>query len=269
MMDREEIVLWPEGAPLAEGTGLEHEPALTVYPAQGKPSGAAVIVCPGGGYVYRAEHEGGPIAERLSEMGIAAFVLRYRVAPYRYPCAKLDVQRAIRTVRHRASALGVDPARVGVLGFSAGGHVASTAGVHYDAGQSDAKDAVERLSSRPDLTMLCYPVITMQDNYTHQGSRESLLGTDPDPELIELLSNERHVTPDTPPAFLWHTSDDGAVPVDNSLAFATALRRNGVLFDLHVYASGRHGMGLAEDSRHVSGWSAALESWLRTNGFVE
>ncbi|MBN2983123.1 MULTISPECIES: alpha/beta hydrolase [Cohnella] len=261
-----EQLLWPEGAPYATGSGDEDRPAIFPYVLEGK-GNPAVIVFPGGGYGMRAHHEGEPIALWLNSIGISAFVLRYRVAPYQYPCAWLDAQRAIRTVRHEADRYGIDSARVGILGFSAGGHLASTAGTQYDAGRPDAEDAVERQSSRPDLTILCYPVISMDESITHAGSRLNLLGEDPDPELARKMSSETQVTPDTPPVFLWHTSDDGAVPVENSLAFATALRKQKVPFDLHVYAFGRHGLGLAEDEKHTNGWTGACASWLKLNGF--
>lgn len=261
-----ELLLWPNGAPLAQGTTDEDRPALTPYLLEGS-GHPVVIVCPGGGYVMRADHEGEPIAQWLNSIGISAFVLRYRVAPYAYPCALLDLQRAIRTVRHDAERFGIDPERIGVLGFSAGGHLVSTAGTRFDEGQPDAEDEIERQSSRPDLLMLCYPVISMRDPITHDGSRMYLLGADPDPEQLHRLSNDEQVTEHTPPTFLWHTSDDEAVPVENSLRFATALRSRGVPFDLHVYAHGRHGLGLANDDSHVGGWTGACASWLRLNGF--
>jgi acetyl esterase/lipase len=264
----EALLLWPGGAPLAAGTTDEDRPAITPYLAEGYRR-AAVIVVPGGGYGMRADHEGEPIARWLNTLGISAFVLRYRVAPYRYPCALLDAQRAIRTVRHKAAEFGVDPGRVGILGFSAGGHLVSTVGTSFDAGDPQSGDPIERMSSRPDLLVLCYPVITMQGEFAHAGSVANLLGPDPDEALVRRLSSDTQVTERTPPAFLWHTSDDGAVPVENSLMFAAALRRHGVPFDLHVYAHGRHGLGLAEEDRHVSGWTEACASWLRLNGFAE
>lgn len=261
-----EQLLWPEGAPYAMGDADEDRPAIFPYLLEGK-GNPAVIVCPGGGYGMRAAHEAEPVALWLNSIGISAFVLRYRVAPYRYPCALLDAQRAIRTVRHEADRFGIDPGRVGILGFSAGGHLASTAGTRFDAGRPEADDPVERQSSRPDLTILCYPVITMRDPFTHAGSRLNLLGPEPEDDRIALLSSEDQVAADTPPVFLWHTSDDAAVPVENSLMFAAALRKRGVPFDLHVYAHGRHGLGLAKDDPHVGGWTDACASWLKLNGF--
>jgi len=262
------LVLWPEGAPGAAGSGDEDIPAMESYLADGE-GNAAVVICPGGGYGMRADHEGEPIARWLNTLGISAFVLRYRVAPYRYPCALQDAQRAIRTVRQRAAEFGVDSGRVGILGFSAGGHLASTAGVLFDRGSSEADDPVERQSSRPDLMILCYPVITMRDEFlSHGGSRDNLLGPEPDEALTDLLSSELQVGADTPPVFLWHTSEDGAVPVENSLIFATALRRHNIPFDLHVYAHGDHGLGLAGQDDHVKGWTHACGSWLRMNGYT-
>ncbi|MFC4809401.1 alpha/beta hydrolase [Paenibacillus sp. GCM10023250] len=258
------IELWPEGAPFAAGGADEDRPALTPYPATGAKS--AVIVCPGGGYGMRAAHEGEPIARWLNGLGIAAFVLRYRVAPYKHPSPLLDAQRAIRCVRLRAEEYGIDPERIGILGFSAGGHLAASAATLYETGRPDADDPAERLSSRPNAAILCYPVISMGPD-GHAGSRANLLGPEPDAALIERLSAERQVTPDTPPTFLWHTSDDSVVPVENALLFASALRRAGVPFDLHVYEKGPHGMGLAEDDPHVSTWTAVCGEWLKRIGF--
>jgi acetyl esterase/lipase len=260
------LLLWPEGAPLAAGTGIEDQPAITPYllPGQNNP---AIVVCPGGGYVNRAAHEGEPIAKWLNTLGVSAFVLRYRVAPYQYPAAWLDAKRAIRTVRGRAGEFGIDAARVGILGFSAGGHLTATVSTMNDSGNPASDDPIERQSSRPDLQVLCYPVITMKDPFTHTGSRENLLGTNPDPELLARMCTEDQVNANTPPTFLWSTPDDAAVPVANSLLFATALHRHGVLFDLHVYDNGGHGLGLASDVQHVKGWTDACASWLTKRGF--
>lgn len=261
-----EILLWPDGAPLASGETDEDRPALIPYLLEGERR-PAVIVCPGGGYVARMPHESEPIVKWLHSIGISAFILRYRVAPYSYPCALLDAQRAIRTLRHEAAKFRIDPARIGIIGFSAGGHLASAAGTHFDEGQPGAEDSIERQSCRPDLQMLCYPVITMRDPHAHAGSRLNLLGPEPDAARIELMSSEEQVTANTPPAFLWHTVEDASVPVENSLLFAAALRKHHVPFDLHVYAHGKHGLGTAESFPHLSGWTTTCASWLKMNGF--
>lgn len=258
--------LWPEGAPYAQGTTLEDRPRLTPYLVESGEAVGAVIVCPGGGYGMRAAHEGEPIAQWLNGIGIAAFVLDYRVAPYRHPVPLGDAKRAIRHVRHHAASFGVDPGRIGILGFSAGGHLASSTGTHYDGGDPQAADPVERVSSRPDLMVLCYPVISFGE-FGHRGSQRNLLGEDAPAELVELLSNEKRVNGDTPPTFLWHTSDDEGVAVENSLQFAAALSRHKVPFDLHCYESGRHGLGLAADHPEAHTWTRACELWLRKRGW--
>ncbi|WNS44301.1 alpha/beta hydrolase [Paenibacillus sp. MMS20-IR301] len=263
----ETLLLWPEGAPHALGTGDEDRPAVTPYLVDGKHN-AAIVICPGGGYGMRAEHEGAPVARWLNTLGISAFVLRYRVAPYRYPAALQDAQRALKTIRHRAEEFGIDPGRLGILGFSAGGHLASTAGVLYDQGNPDHRDPVEHQSSRPDCLILCYPVISMRDGVTHEGSKTNLLGEAPDEQLVKRLSSELQVTAETPPVFLWHTADDASVPVENSLQFAAALGRHNVPYDLHVYAHGIHGLGLAEEEPHTKSWSEACASWLQLNRFA-
>lgn len=259
-------LLWQERAPYAKGNTDEDCPAITPYLVEGE-NRPAVVVCPGGGYARRAGHEGEPIAQWLNTLGISAFVVRYRVDPYQYPCALLDVQRAIRTVRAQAEQYRIDPNRVGLLGFSAGGHLAATAGTSFDGGNAAAEDVIEQQSCRPDLLVLCYPVITMEDPYTHEGSRSNLLGDAPDQAMIEKLSAERQVTQHTPPTFLWHTAEDGAVPVENSLRMASALSKHDVPFDLHVYTKGGHGLGLAHEEAHTRGWTDACASWLAFNGY--
>ncbi len=260
------LLLWSEGAPHAMGTMEEDQPAITPYlvPGQHNP---AVLVCPGGGYGHLANHEGEPIAQWLNSLGISAFVLRYRIAPYQYPAAWLDAQRAIRMIRAHANTYGIDSNRVGILGFSAGGHLTATVGTMYDNGDPASTDFIERQSSRPDLMILCYAVLAMKGPYSHEGSRRNLLGDNPDPELLARMNTVDQVTPDTPPTFLWSTTDDTAVPVVNSLLFAEALHRHGVLFDLHVYEQGQHGLGLASDVPHVRNWTDACASWLKKRGF--
>ncbi|EFM12647.1 esterase/lipase-like protein [Paenibacillus curdlanolyticus YK9] len=260
------IYLWPEGAPYAAGEQEQDRPHLIPYLLHSEKSVSAVIVCPGGGYEFLADHEGGPIAQWLNENGIAAFVLKYRVAPYKHPVPLMDVQRAIRLVRLRAAEWNIDASHIGILGFSAGGHLASTAATHFDDGQAEAADPAERLSCRPDVAVVCYPVISMGE-FRHNGSRENLLGHNPTEAEIALLSNELQVTPSTPPAFIWHTMEDDIVPVENALLFASALRRNGVPFELHVYEREGHGMGLAEWEPSARTWPNLCAEWLRKQGF--
>jgi acetyl esterase/lipase len=181
----------------------------------------------------------------------------------------LDAQRAIRLVRARAAEWGVDPSRVGILGFSAGGHLASTAATHFDDGRPDAIDPVERQGSRPDFAVLAYPVVSLFDPPAHASSRRNLLGEPPDPALVELLSNERQVTPRTPPTFLFHTADDASVPAQNSVSFFEALRKAGVAAELHVFAHGKHGVGLAADDRALSAWPRLCAAWMEGLGLLK
>lgn len=269
----EPIILWSGGAPGALGREPADVPTLTPYlvPKE-RATGAAVIVCPGGGYTHLAEHEGAPVAEWLNTLGVTAFVLKYRTGPrYHHPAPLQDAARAIRTVRARAVEWGLDPQRVGILGFSAGGHLASTAGTHFDAGNTSANDPIERVSSRPDVMILVYPVITMREQ-THAGSKRSLLGESPKSELVALLSNEEQVTKETPPTFLVHTMTDAAVPVENSMMFAAALRRAGVPFELHLYERGSHGFGLGVRNGAVdpilSTWPERCAAWLGLHNFA-
>jgi len=265
--------LWSGSAPGALGTGENDVPTLTPYVPEGvKATGAAMIVCPGGGYGGLADHEGAGYARWFNEHGITAFVLKYRLGShgYRHPVMLQDAARAMRYVRANGAKWNLDSKRIGIIGSSAGGHLAATMLTHFDAGQPDAADPIDRVSSRPDLGILCYPVITM-GSFTHEGSKENLLGKTPSPELVDLLSNEKQVGKGTPPCFLFHTWEDGAVNVENSLAFAEALRSHGVPFDLHVYQKGGHGMGLGQDagdpSKHHP-WVADCLYWLKVQGFL-
>ena len=267
--------LWPSGAPGAHGTSDRDIPALQFHPAdKATANGCGVVVCPGGGYGGLAmDHEGAQIAAWLNKRGISAWILRYRLgsANYHHPIQKSDVLRAIRTVRHQAKSAGVDPARIGIWGFSAGGHLASTAATHFDAGNPSAPDPIDQISSRPDFAILCYPVITMDESFTHKGSRRNLLGKDRynNADLVELLSNEKRVTADTPPTFLFHTTEDKAVPVENALAFYTALRQHNINCELHVYQKGRHGVGLAQSDPVLGTWPDRLADWLKANDFLQ
>ncbi len=266
--------LWPEGAPGALGKEDKDIPTLTPFlPDPAKASGAAMVVCPGGGYAGLAPHEGQGYALWLNEHGIAAFVLKYRLGSggYHHPAMLQDAARAVRLVRARAAEWKVDTRRIGIIGSSAGGHLASTLLTHFDAGQPAAADPIERQSSRPDLGILCYAVITMGE-FTHEGSKKNLLGAHPSQELARELSNELQVTKATPPCFIWHTDEDKAVPVENSLQFAAALRQAGVPFDLHVYQKGQHGLGLGSleyDPAKWHPWTRDCIFWLKEQGWVK
>ncbi len=255
------IYLW-EGsrAPYSDESPEQAQPSLTAYPVS--ESHGAVIVCPGGGYVKKAPHEGAPVAEKINEAGISAFVLDYRVAPCNYNAPLADAQRAIRLLRY----IGYE--KVGILGFSAGGHLACSAATLYDAGDDASTDPVERLSSRPDALVSCYSVVSFT-SFRHQGSLENLLGAEHknDLSLLRRFSAELHVTEDTPPCFLWHTAEDGGVPVENSLNLAAALAHAGVPFEMHIYPHGRHGLGLAPDHEDVRTWSEHMNTWLKGLGF--
>lgn len=264
-------LLWPDGAPGAVANEDADRPTLTIYlPERPNPSRAAVVVCPGGGYGMLAmDHEGRQIAGWLNARGLAAFVLKYRLGPrYRHPAPLEDAQRAIRIVRSRAGEFGVHPERIGIWGFSAGGHLASTAATHFDGGDPQAADPAARVSSRPDFAILAYPVISFTTDYTHRGSRNNLLGPSPDPALLDSLSNEKQVTPQTPPTFLFHTDQDKGVPAENSVLFYLALRKAGVPAELHIYERGPHGVGLAAKDPILSTWAERLEDWFRTRGLL-
>jgi acetyl esterase/lipase len=266
-------LLWPNGAPGALGAEERDKPSISVYrAADEKADGAAVVVIPGGGYGTRAEgHEGHDIATWLNERGIHAFVLRYRHAPhYRHPSPLLDAQRAVRRVRSRAEEWKVDPKRIGVWGFSAGGHLASTAVTHFDDGKADAEDPVERVSCRPDFGILVYPVIMLDKPYTHQGSKRNLLGDRVnDAALVEDLSTANRVTERTPPCFLVHSTTDTVVPPEHSIEFYLALRKAKVPAELHVYEQAPHGFGLGNDRNpELKSWPDRLAGWLSVRGLV-
>ena len=263
--------LWANGAPGALGTAPTDQPDITPYlPLPGKANGTAVVVYPGGGYVHLSmEKEGSDIANWLAGNGVTAFVVKYRLGPqYHHPTMLNDAQRAIRTVRARAAEWGVDPNRLGIIGFSAGGHLASTAGTHFDAGSTSGGDAIDRVSSRPDFMMLIYPVITMRDSVTHKGSHDNVLGPNPDPALVRLLSNELQVTRATPPAFIVHSTDDRTVPVENSILMYRALRDAAVPVEMHIFEHGGHGFGMAPKDPVLSVWPSLAENWMRKHGWL-
>jgi acetyl esterase/lipase len=257
-------LLWPAGAPGAQGDRPQDKPTLIVY-LPDQPRGVGIVVCPGGGYGNLAmDHEGHQIGRWLNEQGIAAFICdyRHRGKGYGHPAPLQDAQRAIRTVRARAAEFKVDPARIGILGFSAGGHLTSTAVTHFDAGDPAAADPIQRVSSRPDFGILCYPVIAFDQPFTHRGSQRNLLGEGAPAELVASLSNEKQVTDQTPPCFLWHTWEDKSVPPENSVVFYQALLAHKIPAELHIYEKGRHGLGLAKDTPGASAWPQACLAWL-------
>ena len=264
-------LLWPNGAPGALGNDESDRPNLTVYLPQVNGVQSGVVVCPGGGYgMLAVDHEGKQIAEWLNARGLAAFVLRYRLGPrYHHPVELGDAQRALRLVRYRAAEYGIAADRIGICGFSAGGHLASTAGTHFDSGLPDASEAIDRTSSRPDFMVLCYPVISFITPYAHRGSMRNLLGDNPDPQLAASLSNETQVTPQTPPTFLFHTNSDSGVPAENSVLFYLALRKAGVPAEIHIYERGEHGVGLAPFDPVLSSWSRRLEAWMKVHGWMK
>lgn len=266
----DEIRIWPDGTPGKLGDRAQDVPTLTPYlPEPGKRNGASVVIFPGGGYGALAVHEGKGYAEWFVSQGFAAYVLKYRLgsAGYRHPAMLNDAARALRLVRAYARRDGLDPARIAVIGSSAGGHLAATLLTHFEPGKSDAQDPAERESSRPDLGILCYPVISLGE-YAHAGSKKNLLGDTPAPELVQSLSNELQVTKETPPTFVWHTFEDATVPVENSLLFASSLRRAGVPFSLHIYETGRHGLGLGGTRGAAPPWASELLFWFGERKFL-
>ena len=266
-------LLWPNGAPGAKGNEDGDKPSLTIYlPSKEKATGAAVVICPGGGYGHLAmDHEGHQIAQWLNSLGVTGFVLKYRHrgVGYCHPAPLQDAQRAIRMVRSRATEWNIDPNRIGIIGFSAGGHLASSAGTHFKNRYYDTTDVIDNNSSRPDFMILIYPVISLVESYTHSRSKENLLGSNPDKQLVEDLSNEKQVTPETPPTFLVHTDQDKKVPAENSIYFYLALRKAGVPAELHIYQQGPHGFGLGQKYSAVSSWPERCAEWMKGQGLLE
>lgn len=268
--------LWPQGS-VTHAQGIDDEadiPAVTVYPPPaGTGNGAAVVICPGGGYGHLAPHEGEPVTQWLNGLGVTGIVLRYRLAPrYRHPVMHVDVSRALRFARTHSDEWGIDPARVGVLGFSAGGHLASTISNHFDAGDPNANDPIDYHSSRPDISILIYPVIDLETSIAHAGSRNNLLGESAgDIVLVRQFSNHLHVTPQTPPTYLVHSTDDTGVPVENSLVYALALQKAGVPFAMQIFDHGGHGYGMGgpDKSSVLASWPANCGMWLKKRGFLE
>jgi acetyl esterase/lipase len=265
------IRLWENGAPNASGTEPADIPTITPFPsAKENATRSAVVVLPGGGYSHLSEiKEGSDVARWLNSLGITAFVLKYRLGmKYHQPTQLLDAARALRYVRANADRWAIDRDKIGIIGFSAGGHLASTLGTHFDAGNAESKDPTERVSSRPDLMILIYPVITMGE-FTHSGSKLNLLGEKPSADLIAKYSNELNVNTETPPTFLVHTMTDTAVPVENSLMFVQALRKAKVPVEFHLYEKGPHGFGLAPNDPVLATWPARCADWLALHGFTK
>jgi acetyl esterase/lipase len=263
--------LWPKGAPDAQGDSAGDKPTLTFFFPE-KPTGAAIVICPGGAYRGLAAHEADPIAEWCNTFGVTGIVLRYRHANsgagYHHPTPLLDAQHALSLVRSRAGELGIDPGKIGILGFSAGGHLAASLGTHCKEKDRSSLDPLKGVSCRPDFMVLIYPVITMDSTFTHGGSRESLLGLHPSKELVDLMSNEKQVTPDSPPAFIVHTSDDQAVPVENAVAMYSALRKSNVPVEMHIFQHGDHGFGLGVDKGAVGAWPGLCKTWMKNLGLI-
>ncbi|HXE80261.1 MAG TPA: alpha/beta hydrolase [Vicinamibacterales bacterium] len=266
----EVVLLWPGGAPGAVGDGPEDRPQLAVVrPEAGTANGTAIIVCPGGAYGRLAmEHEGRDAARLFASRGVTAFLLTYRLGPrYRHPAMLQDVLQAIRIVRRDAAAYGVKPDRIGVIGFSAGGHLASSAATLFDAPEGRVDGMSPDVSARPDFVVLAYPVIVMGEAITHAGSQRNLLGENPPAPLIERLSTDRQVGPQTPPTFLFHTTEDTGVPPENSVRFYLALRKAGVPAEMHIYERGRHGVGLALQDPVLRTWTDRMFDWMGANGW--
>ncbi len=258
------VNLWPDGkVPHANGTEKSDTPALQIFKAPAdRATGAAFVVCPGGGYGGLAQHEAGVVGQWFAENGITAFVLRYRLAPkYHYPAEIEDGQRAVQYVRAHAAEFGIDAHRIGIMGFSAGGHLASSVATHYTSGNAGSDDPVDRVPSRPDLHILIYPVITLSGPDAHAGSRNNLLGPDAKPELIELFSNEKQVTKDTSPAFIVHSTTDKVVPVSNADHYVEAMKAVDVPCEYVRLEAGQHGFGLTR------AWTTRCVEWLRKNKF--
>jgi acetyl esterase/lipase len=267
--------VWPNGAPDAKGETPGDKPTLTFFlPPKEKAVGTAVLICPGGGYwALAADYEGDDVARWLNSFGVAGIVLRYRNAGsgagYHHPSPLNDAQRSLSIIRSRAKEFNIESDKIGVLGFSAGGHLASSLGTHYLTAIKNSTDPVERVSCRPDFMILIYPVITMNFPYTHKGSRENLLGKNPDQDLADLMSNEKQVNLQTPPAFLVHATEDSVVPVENSIMFYSALRKAGVPAEMHIYLKGQHGFGLGINKGEVSTWPDLCKNWMNSLGLLK
>jgi acetyl esterase/lipase len=261
-----QVPLWPEGAPGALGNEPKDVPTLTVRKVESSNPTGALIICPGGGYGGLAmDHEGKQIVQWANSMGLTAVLCdyRHRGKGYGHPAPSQDALRAVRLVRAKASEWNIDPNKIGIMGFSAGGHLVSTVITQFDPGSKESTDTVARESSRPDFAILCYPVISMGSSFTHRGSEVNLLGEKASKETLEQFASERHVRSDTPPTFLMHTVEDKPVPVENSLVFYQAMVAKQVPGELHIYQKGPHGVGLARNIPGTSDWPLACQRWLK------
>jgi len=265
-------LVWPDGAPGATGDGPGDKPTLTPhFPPEGKATGAAVIVCPGGGYFgVMMSYEGHEVAEWLNTLGVTSFVLEYRHGGngYRHPAPLQDAQRALAIVRSRADEWGVDPNRIGMLGFSAGGHLASCVGTHFGPGDPGAIDPLDRVSTRPDFLILIYSVISLVEWYAEGGSLANLLGENPDEELIRSMSSELQVTAETPLTFLVHGGNDEVVPAENSVVFYLVLQKMNVPAEMHLFEKGTHGFGMKREPGPVSAWPELCAAWMEGRGLI-
>ena len=263
-----EVTIW-DTADIVRVRNVQKPDIAVFLPSKKNATGEAVVICPGGGYgILAYDWEGSDIARWLNSRGIAAFVLKYRlpgsksnIVPHKSPL--MDAQRALRIVRSNAAVWNIDPGKIGIMGFSAGGHLASTLSTHYDAGDSSNPDPVEQVSCKPDFSVLVYPVISFTEDFQHSGSRLNLLGEDAEESLVKYYSNELQVTADTPPAILIHSDDDKGVPVENSIAYYKALRANKISSELHIYPYGGHGYSLAIGQGHLATWPDRVIQWIR------
>ena len=270
----DKVRLWPDGAPGTKGNEDKDQPFVYAWPAaKDKANGAAFVVCPGGGYGgLAADHEGTQVAKWFNGIGVSAFVLHYRLGSqgYHFPTQLIDVQRAIRHVRANAKRYGIDPNRIGIVGFSAGGHLTSMAATMFDERPDGmTNDAVDQVSARPDVAAPTYPVISMIEKFGHMGSRKNLLGPNDSDELAKHVSTETRVTANTPPIFIFQTDEDTVVPAENAVSFYLACRKNNVPAELHIYRPGPHGVGLFLGDPVLGSWSGHLRDWLRNQGFLK
>jgi acetyl esterase/lipase len=277
------IKVWPNGAPDSNGITVPEEKfdgvrvrnvseaeMYVFLPQKEKNTGCAVVICPGGGYGMEAmDHEGYDMAKWLVEKGVAGIVLKYRLPNGHHLIPSEDARRAIRIVRVHAGEWGIQPDKTGIVGSSAGGHLASTVGTQFDKGNPGADDPVERMSCRPDFMLLLYPVITMKEEFTHMGSRNNLIGKGNDLNLVSQYSNELHVTPETPPAFLVLADNDTGVVPRNSIEFYMALKSNKVPAEIHIFDKGGHGFGMRKNNLPVDHWPELFMDWLKSRGFIK